>query len=330
MSSRNSVSVIIPAYNSQKTIENCLIAIMDASPRNKEIIVIDDASTDKTYEIVSRFPVKLFKLNKNSGPATARNYGFKQSTGDIVIFIDSDVIILKDTLTALIQVLEEKCAGATGGLPRPLTSNLISDSLKVRIFGRSPVAETIVREIEGVGGGLVAYNRRVFEELGGHDENLRIGEDLDLNIRLSKAGYKQFLVPSASGYHDYPSSVSKLAKKWFHYGFWLFNVCIKNRLKREIIKILSWVSSFFLVFFVLLWSSELLLVPLLIFIFWLPWLLYYGMFTIKFWKQTRKVKYIATPLVHQIIILSRTLGFLYGIIKATESKLLSKTKTRMH
>jgi len=329
MDSKTSVSVVIPAHNSQKTIERCLTAVMEASPRNKEIIVVDDASTDNTYEIVSRFPVKLLKLNKNSGPAVARNYGFKQSTRDIVVFLDSDVIIMKGTLTALIEVLEEKCAGATGGLPRPLNSNFVSDSFMVRIFGKSPIAETVVREIGSVGGGLVAYPRRVLEELGGHDENLRIGEDLDLTIRLNKAGYKQFLVPSASAYHDHPSSVSTLARKWFQYGFWFFNICIKHRLKQEIIKILGWVFSFFLVLFVLLWSRELLLVPLLILIFWLPWLLYYGKFTIIFWKRTRKVKYIATPLVHQIMILSRTLGFLYGIIKAAELKALSKTKKSM-
>jgi len=321
-----SLSVVIPAYNSEKIIERCITAVIEASPMNKEIIVVDDASTDNTFKIVSRFPVKLFRLTENSGPATARNYGFAQSTGDVVVFLDSDVIVMKDCLVALVNALEEKCAGATGGLPRPLRSTLISDSYIVRIFGKSPIAETGIREIGSVGGGLVAYPRKVLEELGGHDENLRIGEDLDLNIRLSKAGYKQFLVPMAGAYHDHQSSLSTLTRKWFQYGFWFFNVCVKHRLKRDILQILGWVFSFFLLLFMLLWSRELLLVPLLILIFWLPWLLYYGKYTIIFWIRTKKVKYLAMPLVHQIMILSRTLGFLYGILKAVESKAFWRTK----
>lgn len=327
----SSVSVVIPAHNSQKTVERCLNAVMQASPEKKEIIVVDDASTDNTYEIISRFPVRLFRLNKNSGPGAARNYGFKQSTGDVVVFLDSDVIVKEDTLTALLNVLEEKRAGAAGGLPHPLRSNFVSDSYLVRIFGRSPIAETGVREIGSVGGGLVAYPRKVLEELRGHDENLRIGEDLDLNIRLRKAGYKQFLVPSASAYHDHPSSVSTLARKWFYYGFWFFRVCTKHHLKREILQILGWVFSIFLLLFVLLWSRVLLLVPLLILVFWLPWILYYGKFTIIFWIRTKKVKYLALPLLHQVIILSRTTGFLYALFKAARKSVLRKksdTKTR--
>ncbi|MCJ7631832.1 glycosyltransferase [Candidatus Bathyarchaeota archaeon] len=320
-SKRPSLSVVIPAYNSQAIIGRCLTAVMEAYPIDKEIIVIDDASTDDTYKIVSMFPVKLYRLNKNSGPAVARNYGFRQSFGDIVVFLDSDIIIMKHALMALVDVLEEKCAGATGGLTQPFKSNFVSDSYIVRIFGTSPIAETSVREIGSVGGCFVGYPRKVFEELGGYDENLRIGEDLDLNIRLGKAGYKQFLVTSAIGFHDHPSSISTLTRKWFQYGFWFFRVCMRHHLKKEILQILSWVLSFFLLLLMLLWSRELLLVPFLILTFWLPWLLYYGKFTVIFWIRKKKVRYLATPLVHQIIILSRTLGFLYAILKSAERKL---------
>ena len=319
-----SLSVVIPAYNSEKTIERCLTALLEASPTNKEIIVVDDASTDNTVNIVSRFPVKLFRLTENSGPATARNYGIAQSTGDVVVFVDSDVIVKKDSLVALVNVLEEKCAGATGGLPQPIRNTLISDSYIVRILGKSPIAETGIREIQFAGGGLVAYPRKVLQEVGGHDEELIVGEDLDLNIRVGKAGYKQFLVPSAIAYHDHPSSLSTVARKWFRYGFWFFYVCTKHHLNRQIIQILGWVFSCFLLLFTLLWTGEFLLLPLLIFIFWLPWALYYGKFTLLFWVRMKKLKYLAVPLLHQIMILSRTLGFLYAIFKVPRRKNLRK------
>jgi GT2 family glycosyltransferase len=320
----SSISVIIPVYNSQKTIEKCLSAVIEAPPMKKEIIVVDDASTDRTYEIISGFPVKVFKLNENSGPAAARNFGFEQSTGDAIFFLDSDIIIMRDTLTKLICVLREKSAGAAGGLPRPLSDNLISDSYVVRIFGISPIVETSVREIRSVGGGIVLYPRKVLQEIGGYDESLRMGEDLDLNMRVGEAGYKQFLVPSASGYHDVPSSLSVLARKWFQYGRWFFRVCTKHHLKRDPAQIIGWVISFLVFLFVFLWSMQLSLLLILALVFWLPWLLYYGKSTVTFWIRMKKPKYLAIPLVHQVIILSRTAGFFYAIARDAERKLFRK------
>lgn len=319
------ISVVIPAFNSEKTIEKCVSAVMEASPKNKEIIVVDDASTDNTYEIVSRFPVKLFRLAENSGPATARNYGFAQSTGDIVVFVDSDVIVKKDTLEQLVYALEENCVGATGGLTLPLKSTLTSDSYSVRLFGKSLVAEKGVRETKSAGGGLAAYPRKVLQEVGGYDESMRIGEDFDLNIRIGDARYKQLVVPSAKAYHDHPTSLWALAQKWFAYGFAFFDVCRKHHLNREIIQVLGWICSCFLLLFTLIWSREFLLLILLIFTFWLPWALYYGKLTLIYWVRTKKVKHLALPLIHQIMILSRSLGFLYATLKAAKGKISGGT-----
>ncbi len=308
-----SLSVVIPAYNSEKIIEKCITAIMAASPTNKEIIVVDDASTDNTFDIISRFPVKLVRLTNNCGPATARNYGAAHSTGDIIVFVDSDVIVLKNSLDELVHVLEKKRAGATGGLARSLGNTLISDSYSVRFLGESSIADKNVREVQSIGGGLVAYPRKVLQEVGGYNEKLRIGEDLDLNIRIGDAGYKQFLVPTAVAYHDVPSSLSKLARKWFHYGIGFWNVCKKHHLIMEPIKILGWVLTCFLLLIAMIWSRELLLLPILVIAFWLPWAFYYGKLTLIYWVRMKNIKHIALPIIHQIMIISRTLGFIYAM-----------------
>jgi len=87
------VSVIIPAYNEESTIESCLKSLLNQTIEKDtyELIVVDDGSTDSTPEIIKRYPVKLFR-QENSGPATARNLGAKNSSGEIILFTDADCI----------------------------------------------------------------------------------------------------------------------------------------------------------------------------------------------------------------------------------------------
>ena len=87
------VSVIIPAYNEENTIESCLNSLLNQTigKESYEVIVVDDGSTDSTSEIIKRYPVKLFRQG-NSGPATARNLGAKNSSGEIILFTDADCV----------------------------------------------------------------------------------------------------------------------------------------------------------------------------------------------------------------------------------------------
>jgi len=311
-----SLSVVIPAFNSERTLERCIASVIDAFPANKEIIVIDDASTDSTPRIASQFPVKLLRHRSRSGSTVARNDGLKLSKGEFVAFVDSDCILMKDSLKNVLLVLIENQAGGVGGVALPLKSTLVSDSYTVRLFGRSSI-ETRIREIDSIGTGFVVYPRKLLMRLGGFDGSYFYGgEDYDLSLRIRKAGYKLFLAPSAKVYHDHPTTLQKLAKKWFSYGSTFFEVCRRNHLKREIALAPGWLFSCVLFFFVALWSNEFLVWSLFILTFWTPWLLYYSKQTVKFWLHTRKVKHLALPLIHQVMIASRTLGFLYGILKA--------------
>jgi len=314
------ISVIIPAYNSKKTIEKCLKSVVDALPESKEIIVIDDGSTDNTSEIASQFPVRLIRLAKRSGQATAKNMGFELSTGEIVAFIDSDTILDKDVFVELASALSRDEVGGVGGLVLPIKSNLISLSFMVRLFGYSPVNEKKIIEIDSTPGGCSAYHRKVLMEIGVFDTNLKQGEELDMNIRVRKAGYKLFIVPSAKVYHDHPTTLQRLARKWFFYGVWYFYVCRKHSLNKAIIQIFGWVSSCFLLLLTLLLSRELLFLPLLAFAFWVPWALYYGKLTLMYWVRMKKVKYLALPLIHQTMILCRTLGFICAIFMRKNSR----------
>lgn len=92
-------SIIIPAYNAQNYIDICLNSIFIQTYTNYEIIVVDDCSTDNTYEVLKQYNnILLFKTEKNARQGTARNLGLDNCSGDYVLFLDSDDRFSKDTV----------------------------------------------------------------------------------------------------------------------------------------------------------------------------------------------------------------------------------------
>ena len=92
------ISIIIPVYNSSLTLNECLTAIFASSFKNYEVIIVSDNSLDDSIKIATKFNASIIELPKNKGPANARNVGAKVACGDILLFIDSDVIINVDSL----------------------------------------------------------------------------------------------------------------------------------------------------------------------------------------------------------------------------------------
>lgn len=105
------VSVIVPMYNSENTINRCIKSIQNQSYSNIEIIIINDGSTDNSMSIVNEIAdsdrrIKLYNI-RNKGVSHARNYGLESSTGDFVLFIDSDDYIDEKTIESLCHVINK-------------------------------------------------------------------------------------------------------------------------------------------------------------------------------------------------------------------------------
>ena len=100
------VSVIVPAFNNEKTIETCLSAIRSSIFKDFELIVVDDGSTDKTNELAQKQADFVLRQEKNKGSFEARNYGIENSSGDIIIFIDSDIVVKPTTLAIIVDYFQ--------------------------------------------------------------------------------------------------------------------------------------------------------------------------------------------------------------------------------
>lgn len=102
------ISVVIPAYNASASIANAIASCLQQTMQPHEIIVVDDASTDNTCNVVAQYKeVKLFRQSTNQGPSAARNRGINEATGDIIAFLDSDDTWLPEKLAAMHDVFSK-------------------------------------------------------------------------------------------------------------------------------------------------------------------------------------------------------------------------------
>lgn len=106
------VSIIIPTYNEEEAIPQCIESLKNQTYENTEIIVIDDGSTDETVAIIEKFPKVIILKQNHQGPGPARNLGAKQAEGEILLFVDADMTFDKKFIEKLTEpIREEKVTG---------------------------------------------------------------------------------------------------------------------------------------------------------------------------------------------------------------------------
>jgi cellulose synthase/poly-beta-1,6-N-acetylglucosamine synthase-like glycosyltransferase len=218
------VSVIVPVYNGEKVITNCLKALLNQNyPKNDyEIIVVDDGSTDNTVTVVKKFKkVKLIQ-QKHKGPAVARNLGVKHAKGSIVLFTDADCVPSKNWIKNMVEPFKDKQVVGVAGTYRTLNK----ESLVARFAGYE-IEERHEKmknqaTIDFIGTYSAGYRKNIFLKFGGFDESFPIasGEDPELSFRLSKAGLKMVFQPKAFVWHKHPDNLLKYLRQKFWRGYW--------------------------------------------------------------------------------------------------------------
>jgi len=197
------VSVVVPAYNEEKVIEKCLEALVkqDFPKANYEIIVVDNASTDRTAEIARKASAKVV-LEKRKGIAYARQAGLEACKGDIVCCTDADTIVPEDWISRIYTRYQSdpKLVSLGGGFRFWDKKGILVNSycLVVRIVGLAVNSLGLPHLI----GYNHSYRRKEFTRLGGYDPRFQIHEDTVASQRLAKAG-KHIFDPSIIVYTSY-------------------------------------------------------------------------------------------------------------------------------
>lgn len=196
------LSIIVPAYNCGRDLQECLSALIAAACPHSEIIVVDDGSSEE-IGVADAPGARVLRLTKNSGPSSARNLGARHATGDILFFVDSDVVVAPDAVTRILHVLEHDptVAAVFGSYDKkPRARGMVS---QYRNLLHHYVHQTGNTEASTFWGGCGAVRRSVFEKVGGFDEKrfTRFMEDIELGYRLRRAGYRIVLDKAIQGTH---------------------------------------------------------------------------------------------------------------------------------
>ncbi len=185
------ISVIIPVYNGGRFLEECLDAVFRSSFQSFEILVVDDASTDKSAEIARQKDVLVLSMPKQSGPAAARNLAAESARGEILMFVDADVVLNIDTLARVAKRFETQpeISALFGSYDdAPAEPNFLSQYKNLQ---HHFVHQTSNSAASTFWSGLGAIRKDVFLDFGGFDQNkfsIPSIEDIDLGFRLKRDG----------------------------------------------------------------------------------------------------------------------------------------------
>ncbi|MFH1623134.1 MAG: glycosyltransferase [Candidatus Aenigmatarchaeota archaeon] len=180
------ISVIVPTLNEEKYIESTLKSLRNQDYEGRmEILVADGGSTDKTAKIAKRYSAKVVSAKKR-GIAVGRNGGAAVAKGDILLFVDADTILLFNTLSEIERAFARKDVYAVSCSVVPISAKY-KDFIVYWIYNQYTKATTHTKHAH-IGGMCFAVRRRVFEAMGGYNEEMTTGEDLDLSERISKVG----------------------------------------------------------------------------------------------------------------------------------------------
>lgn len=199
------VSVIVPTYNSVKTLDICLKSVKEQTHPNIEIIVVDNSSIDNTREIAEKYGKVFIKGPERSAQ---RNFGARQSNGEYLVFLDSDIELSPKVIEKCMEKVDE---GSDAVIFREIT------------VGEGFWAKCRALESKCViGDDLIEaprfYKAGVFNEVNGYDTSLTGWEDWDLAQRVRQRGFKITRVNPLTIHHEGKVSLIRRIKKKYYYG----------------------------------------------------------------------------------------------------------------
>jgi glycosyltransferase involved in cell wall biosynthesis len=225
------VTVGICVRNGEEYIEACILSVLKLNyPLDRlEIIVVDNASEDKTAEIVSRYPLRLIH-EPIVGRGSARNCAWKAASHDYIAFTDADCQVSVDWLIDLMPVFEDSNIGAVGGRIITAGDSVLSRFYEARrivsneeFINDYPFSKPFLATANAI------FKRNLIKQCGGFSSEFIVAEDADLCWKISRMGCQIRFIPKGSVYHHHKGSLRGLFQQSINYGYSGIEVYLAHR-----------------------------------------------------------------------------------------------------
>lgn len=246
------LSLIIPVYNREDEMRELLRSLSEQTNRDFEVVIVEDGSTVTSEHVAKEYSDKLdikYFTKPNSGPGLTRNYGSERSSGEYLVYLDSDCVIPPQYIQVLHDYLENNPVDTFGG--PDAASDDFSDFQKAVSYSMTSFFTT-----GGIRGGKkkldrffprsfnMGYRRDVYDRLGGFS-SMRVGEDMELSYRLVANNCSSVLIPDAYVYHKRRSTSKSFFKQVFRFGMTRINLYLRFP---ETLKIVHFLPTVFTVY----------------------------------------------------------------------------------
>ncbi len=315
------VSVVIPTLNEEKHISKCIESILNSTYEDLEILVVDGGSKDRTVEIVSKYEkVKILKNPFRYTP-DGLNIGIQNSKGKYIFLAGAHSSFDEKYIEECVKRLEEGECDVAGGVLKTLPRNdtakakAIANTLQ-NIFGFGASKFRIAKNecqdqyVDTVAYGI--YKKEIFENVGLFNTMLIRNQDIDMNYRIKRAGYKVMLVPSVKAYYYAQDNFRDFFKNNYQNGFW---VILSTRYTKRAFSQRHLTPMFFVLYLLTIPFSVFL--PSFLRINWISPLLLYILLNLYFSaKSNRDFKtFVLTMFSFFVLHISYGLGSLLAIPK---------------
>jgi poly-beta-1,6 N-acetyl-D-glucosamine synthase len=221
------VSIVVPAYNEAEVVESSIASLLELRYPYYEVIVVDDGSTDDTYERMRRlegnhYGVKVSAFRKeNSGKADALNYGIRRSRAPIIVCMDADSRLSPEALRYAVRHFRDENVGAVAGNVKVVNRHNIWTKLQALeyIEGLNIVrkAQGWFRTVNVIPGPIGIFRRTVLERIGGYDSDT-FAEDFDLTVKILAGGWRIEYEPKAIAFTEAPEELLDVIKQRYRWN----------------------------------------------------------------------------------------------------------------
>jgi len=236
------ISIIVPAYNEEKVIEDSVKSLLTQDYPNYEIIIVNDGSTDKTHEVAEKLvglhpgkhaTVRVSLINKeNGGKSSALNSGIHFSKANFVLCMDGDSTLSPTTLRIGAKYFADPTVGAVAGKVKVLNDYKLLTNLQsleyVEGLNMVRSSQSYLRMVNIIPGPIGIFRKQAIMDAGWYSSDT-YAEDADLTLKIRQAGWQIVYEPKAVAYTEAPESIYQLLKQRYRWTRGLLQSLAKHR-----------------------------------------------------------------------------------------------------